>query len=237
MCLIIHNPKGKPLDKDKVKAAYENNSDGFGIMWVENEKVQVTRGLFDFNEICQSLDYLKGIEYACHFRYRTQGLISELQCHPHMVLNKEKHGSDLYLMHNGTLTGFAHKKKSDSKMFAQMLRNKAFENPERALEIVSHEGFSSRISKVIGKNNKLLFMGSDGKVNIVNKSEGKNIDDCWYSNTYSLKPRTRKYITMINDDIQSSATPSKFSEYVTGKTYSGNYSEWLGRYYQTERKL
>ena len=37
MCLIAYNPNGNKLSKSLMRVAYDNNPDGFGIVWLDDD--------------------------------------------------------------------------------------------------------------------------------------------------------------------------------------------------------
>src|SRR6056300_365314 len=104
MCIIVHNPKGKMLEKNLLRTAYENNPHGVGVMWQENNKVHTIKSICNFDDVWELTKHLHGFCYTMHFRWRTVGPIEQQQCHPHKILNTSDHGMDMYMMHNGTIT-------------------------------------------------------------------------------------------------------------------------------------
>ena len=221
MCLIIYNKGGEAKTPENyLKAAYENNHDGFGMMFADNGKVHVIRGLFDYNEIKQMIDDISGYPHVVHFRYRTRGPIDVSNCHPHRVLSKKSDGQDLWMMHNGTFFHLkADEEESDSVKFAKHLRS--------ALRVYGPDTLFDksqlhRMANRVGSVNKLVFLRGDGKIALVNKNQGFEEDGCWYSNTYSLKSGYReakaavdsanvqKYI-QLNNKLAEATLPKKSS--------------------------
>jgi hypothetical protein len=207
MCLIVNNPQGKILHPVRIASAHKNNPDGVGVMWydAEADRVHVERGMLNFADFWKIHESLEGVPHAIHFRWRTRGEIGANFCHPFQVLDKATDGVDLYMMHNGTLSGIETSGgKSDSQVFADRLRSKiaGWKNPMDVL----HPHILRRMSKTIGGGNKLLFMGSGGKTVIVNAESGWFDDDTvgpseiktfdgvatptWYSNQYSFSGLT-----------------------------------------------
>ena len=215
MCLIIYNRGNDAKVPEKyLDAAYENNPHGFGMMWADSGKVQIVRGLFDLQDIKSMLKSMDGYPHVVHFRYRTRGPIDDRNCHPHRVLSRKIDGEDLWMMHNGT---FFHLKsdeeESDTVKFAKHLQS--------ALRVYGPDSLFDkqqlhRMASRVGAINKLVFLRGDGKIALVNKSEGFEEDGCWYSNTYSLKPgyrdkqamdlRFSKLNTVISKGSKSTAT-------------------------------
>lgn len=181
MCLIVYNPGGKLLDKEKMETAHQHNDDGFGIMWPENDVVKTYKDIIGFDDVWNILEGFEGHQYAIHFRLKTHGKTNEEGCHPHEII-KDK----LYLMHNGILHSFGSytSDKSDSQLFAESLREKI-----SAGKLEQQDFFDTDIIKQVSDavgGNKILFMDNNGKVSIANEQMGTWTDGVWYSNTYSM---------------------------------------------------
>ena len=209
MCQIINNPTGAPLLKIRLETAFDNNRDGVGVMWHDQEtgRVQTLRGMYSFAELWDLHQMLLGTPHAIHLRYRTRGPVGEVACHPFKILSEEQDGIDLYMMHNGTIEAMpSSKDASDTMQFASRLREKllTWDNP---LDII-RPNLLERMEKTIG-DNRLVFFASGGITAIVNAKTGwfehpeegaVEIDTfdgmstpVWYANQYSfsgLDPNT-----------------------------------------------
>jgi predicted glutamine amidotransferase len=191
MCLIAYNPFGMKLNKGLMRTAYDNNPDGFGIVWLDDDnELSTIKDISDFKTLWTILGYLEGYYYSLHLRYRTKGEISVDQCHPFQVLNRKDHGRDMYLMHNGTIFGLNHKEKSDTQMFAEILRE-IYERKFFDRSVKDFYDFLDGGSETIGSFNRILLM-TNNSIKILNKSEGISHDDVWYSNYYSFIKDYRK---------------------------------------------
>lgn len=187
MCIIAYNPYGTLLNKDRLHIAYGNNRDGVGFMWREEDgRIESVKGFMDFDEVWNWVELLRNYTYALHFRFRTRGLRSEENCHPFEVLNHEKDGMDLLMMHNGTfnLKSFDGDKRSDTQIFADILHNEihGWQNHSDLLR----KPVIRRIEKAITSNNKIVFMTSQGKDAILHEDFGFWDNKIWYSNRYSF---------------------------------------------------
>jgi predicted glutamine amidotransferase len=184
MCIIFHNPDGRPINRNHLQTAYENNPHGYGFMWNEGGHLNIVKGVAkDFNEIRYLSQELKGFEYTLHLRWRTAGIIGEQQCHPFQILEKDNDGLDFSMVHNGTMFQLTkHPEKSDTQLFSENLRRIILaKDPRFKLN------FISGIEKKVGKHNKMVFMTSDKRTFFVNKQLGTEINGVWYSNTYSIE--------------------------------------------------
>lgn len=197
MCLIGYNPFGNRLSQSLMRVAYDNNPDGLGIVWLDDDnELSVVKDVTDFKTFWSLLKDLDGYTYAFHLRYKTRGQITPEQCHPFQVLNREKHGVDLYMMHNGTIFGLEEKNKSDSQIFADILQEmyeKNFMGECFTTEnLIKFYNFIEGGKTTIGSFNRLLFL-TNQTVKIVNKSDGIRHNDIWYSNYYSFIKGYRKH--------------------------------------------
>ena len=196
MCLIIAPGKeGQPalLPRDVFDYAYPKNNDGFGAMWVEDGRVQ------HFKTLGLSADavYGKMEEYTelhpdviFHMRLKTHGKIIPGLAHPFRILNKSRHGKDLFFMHNGILGGYGNNLsygQSDTTAFKDkvliplLTRDPdALDDPE-VWNMINRETSGSR----------LIFLDSEGKKYITSPSSWNNRYDLTLSNTYMIPPEVR----------------------------------------------
>ena len=93
MCLIIATENPKQLSSALLETAYENNSDGFGIMFINKGKLHthkiVPKNFADIEKMWskyQDLETPMGI----HFRFATKGDTKKSMSHPFQVLSKAK---------------------------------------------------------------------------------------------------------------------------------------------------
>ena len=103
MCLIIQG-KPKHFTKEIIKKAFEKNSDGFGLMYLDKSNRVVAKKFYTkkinkilkvFKEHSRRCD-----EIALHFRISTNGNTNNKNCHPFQVLNQDNDRADCFLMHN-----------------------------------------------------------------------------------------------------------------------------------------
>jgi predicted glutamine amidotransferase len=165
----------------------DHNKDGLGIMYIDPKTSKVTverylpKDVWAGSEIIEKrFDALKNIHAVFHLRFRTHGDISLPNTHPFKVLDKKKHGKDLYFMHNGminlTSTNPADKGKSDTILFNETILQPTL---QKYPELLYNEAFQSLICEYIG-HSKLLFMDSDGV--ITRLGEWETNEQCIVSN-------------------------------------------------------
>ena len=192
MCLIIQTDKPKQLSTRLLETAYENNSDGFGVMFVNKGKLHthkiVPKTFKDIEKIWdkyKSMDIPMGI----HFRFATNGDTNKSMSHPFQVLSRAKGDDrDMWVMHNGPQlpTPMIDSNKSDTHQFVKwVLRPQLSANPN----LLHNAEWQEMIEDLIGTD-KLLFL--DGKTKefvIFNRDEGTDMENVgWLSNTYSIQP-------------------------------------------------
>lgn len=201
MCIIIYNKDGRPIPEKHLELCYENNEDGFGVMYASEGRVKAFKAMFELEHIKEIEKNLRGGPYAMHFRYATVGEVNDTNLHPHQILDADADGEDLWMMHNGTFMflrkkGYKDKKTgkfittvSDSVLFAEKIRQIVL---ELGSDILFDQWYQDRLSKYIG-GNKILFMNGHGQVAIINEKKGwRPQEGLWYSNRYSLEKGYRK---------------------------------------------
>ena len=168
MCIIIHKPKGKKLDEEKFRFAWESNDDGAGWCFVRGGKLIIRKGVHDVDDawkgIKKDIKENGNPQMLIHLRYTTRGATDDENCHPFPI-----RGHGVAMMHNGTIhkigvpanstTG-----RSDSRIFAEdMLPNfkRGFESDEMHLDM---------IQAYISAESRVVFMSTKDKVTFVNKT-------------------------------------------------------------------
>ena len=189
MCLIIQTNEPKKVDIDLMECAYQNNSDGFGVMFYNNGKVHthkiVPKSFKDINkvwDIYKDLDTPMGI----HFRFTTEGETTRSLSHPFQVLNAKEHGRDLWVMHNGARlpTPMIDANKSDTHQFIKwILRPQLSNNPAMLYNVE----WQDMLAETIGTDKMVFLDGKTKEFTIVNPQQGKEVQGVgWVSNTYSI---------------------------------------------------
>ena len=197
MCLAINIPAKTELKWDLLRAAYDNNGDGFGLMYfTANDTIHIKKivpsSWQDVENVIKQYEFvLKTTNLALHFRWRTHGDIDENNSHPYMVLNTAEHGRDVYLVHNGTITNAPSfdNKMSDTWHFIEyMLRPMLAAKPE-LLDTSEGRQALSKLMDTFSNGDRFILMDSKtGETMLVNGLH-KNSEwpEVWLSNTYSLR--------------------------------------------------
>jgi len=172
MCIaILNTKKAGRLPKSQIKNSWDNNDMGAGLLWTENNKLNVFKTYLydDYIEKYNELRDNNSIgNIVLHFRIATSGYNGEHNLHPFLV------NDNLGFVHNGVIYGLGNKDFSDTYQFNDML--KGFKH-----DFINCKMTKYFISEYIGAS-KLIFLNSDDKYTIVNEHLGKWTDDNWYSN-------------------------------------------------------
>jgi len=177
MCIAILNTKQTTLKKQLLKNCWENNGDGAGMLYIDNDnQLKVFKEMKNFNTF-----YNKYIDVrqkygkrniVLHFRISTHGKINETNCHPFLV------DDDLGFVHNGMIYNAPTSKDySDTYMFNETMLKKfkpGFEHDEIVLDL---------LADYIGMGSKLVFLNSNDEWAIVNEEAGHWNLGCWFSNS------------------------------------------------------
>ena len=191
MCLIVWKESAKSeFTNRQFKSMINRNSDGLGIMWRENGRVLFEKVLGTPKDKFKMFQRHRDKEqYAMHARFKTHGLIDKHNCHPYELLNIDKGDPiDLYLMHNGVLSGVPETDKdmSDTWHFVEYIL-KPIAKTNLPLLWESDEFHTWLQKQIVGS--KLLLMRSDNAAEhstlILNSQAGVNQNGCWLSNSYS----------------------------------------------------
>lgn len=189
MCLAIMMPVGANVPDEHLRNGWDNNSDGAGYMFVAGGKLVIRKPYYRFKTF--KADYTQDkaefgdlSPFVVHFRFGTHGDFTEVNVHPHSLCN-----GNVGLVHNGVLSEFdgciGKEDLSDTAFFCRTvlaLRKRS--------QLLGGK-FGQYLADLIGTENKLVMLGNDGRVSIINDGAGVWDGNIWYSNTYSLKPRKK----------------------------------------------
>ena len=203
MCIIVAKEKGQKLpSKETLKTCFNHNSDGAGLMYVQDNKVVIDKGYMDFKSFYKRIKKLQkrfnsdltDKAIVMHFRIGTSGENDKATTHPFPISNKSEDlkktyfKTDLGMAHNGIISNFVYGKDlSDTQNFVKdfvsvfkELDKKFFLN-ENVMKLLEREA-----------NSKLCFLDNRENIYYI----GNFIDDngIKYSNsTYKEYKYTYKY--------------------------------------------
>lgn len=210
MCVILDKKLGSEIPLDVLTNAAKRNSDGYGVVIADRGQLAVFQAVADkydtaADEVNRILGEAKDLPTMVHFRFATAGKRSLVNTHPFPLLTKEKHGVDVQLMHNGTMSHF-NITGSDSSDTARMVDEVAAPLFERAWKyhdgneeaLMTDESLMATLRALVGYG-VITFMSQSGWISKVNMFNGQDYDWGWASNKSTLE------------------TPSKDSWYRRGK--------------------
>lgn len=185
MCLIILANDLKSLSLDDLETAYNRNSDGFGVMYLNKNNNFVSEKFVpnDFNEVKTFFNHHKKQtdEMAIHLRFTTEGKTNKKNCHPFISYNQDNR--TIGMMHNGPRLPIPliHKNCSDTWHFNEHnLKPLLKKNPNVILNL----HYQLELAEHIGSD-KMIFLDSKSrKFIIINEKLGNFKGANWFSNTY-----------------------------------------------------
>jgi hypothetical protein len=187
MCTAITIGPNKTLQQEHALNCFNRNDDGCGFAYIENGKVLIKKGYFDFNNFWEDFDAIQQINKLpklVHFRIATSGLIDLENCHPWEI------DSEHALIHNGIIPAFyAAGGVSDTGLFVEKLIKPIFKHNS---EQYKDPCIKLLLEDYIGKNNKIAFLDKDGNIDILNEKEGIWEDGIWFSNLAYLTPAKKE---------------------------------------------
>ena len=179
MCILIQHSKSSSFSDELLTDFYGHNSDGFGLMYGDGQKLHITKSLGSVEEtIALYRDLAEGRDCIIHYRMKTHGKIDLTNCHPYRITD------ELWVAHNGILSASnpINKDLSDTwHLIEYILKPIAEQNVDRIFD----DDFRIYLESLIGSSNKLAFCHADGRTAIVNRDSGVEYKGSWMSNTYA----------------------------------------------------
>jgi predicted glutamine amidotransferase len=216
MCIAVVNPKAVTLKKQILQNCWDNNNDGAGILYVQNNKVVAKKEMTDFNVFYGYYQEAKrsGNDVILHFRIGTSGGVNEHNCHPFHVQD------DTWFVHNGMLD--VHVPANSPISDTQIFNNAFLKGLPR--DFMYNDTMLDLIEYSIGNGNKFIFFNELGHWRIVNEQAGTWDLGCWFSNksySYSYKkPVYNNYNYGYGTAYQPSSTIG----------YARTYNDWDDTY-------
>ena len=202
MCIIAIKPKGKKMfDENTIRTMFENNFDGAGFMYYDNNlhKVVIDKGYMTCESLINALKQhdFTNTNLILHFRIGTSGLRDKLNCHPYPIYAKNslKCVCDIAMAHNGILkdyTPYRYVDVNDTQLFIEYALKPLSKG------FINNKDIKHLIGEIIGNNNKLAFLDSDNKVTMINHFIEDN--GYYYSNNSYKPKKIRQTDVCIWDD-------------------------------------
>lgn len=179
MCIIVAKKKGvKMPSKNILETCFNNNSDGAGLMYVQNGQVIIDKGYMDFKSFYKRLQKLErrlgdltNKSIVMHFRIGTQGANDKATTHPFPIskdiaqLKATYVKTDVGMVHNGIISKFNYDKSiSDTQLFIKdfvsVIKNlkKDFYTDNSVMQLLKGEIGSSKLC-FLDKNENIYYIG------------------------------------------------------------------------------
>ena len=207
MCIIIQG-KTKDFTKKILSRAYSNNADGFGLMYLKNNKI-VAEKIYPktFKDVRKLFKKHRDLteEIALHFRICTNGNKNKFNSHPFNVFDYD-FKYQMFLMHNSPQLPCYQKSKkySDTFYFTKQILSPIL---TKDISLLKKDSFKNTLEEIINieTDSKILLLDTyTNKYTFLGKwyEEKDQLKSLKISNTYGLQERT--YFAGW-----SSGTPSK----------------------------
>lgn len=196
MCIAILKPKGKSLDKNLLMTCSENNPDGCGFAYLDDNSGDIIINKFMlFEDFWKEYSKIqKNHTTLVHFRIATHGKVELQNCHPFKLNSK------MVLIHNGIISGYGSRidNVSDTKDFIEKvignISHKMWKNPS----------FRELVGKAIGYS-KFAILDTNDNYYIINEDKGLWDNGVWFSND-SYKKRVAKIVSSTSKTTTSQST-------------------------------
>ena len=228
MCLITINTADTLFTSAWLLDFYRYNADGLGVMYAEAGELFIEK--FVPKSEKQVLNFYRthvdGREAVVHWRMRTHGATNTDNAHPYEVLNKAEHGLDLWMMHNGILSGVASdvKEMSDTWHF---IRDTLKPLLAQNVDLLRNLAFIELLEDRIGCSNKLVFLDNLGRRTIINEAAFTDFSGARLSNTYAWSSHAKHNTAFPEEPIKSYLKSGKKGNSKDYRSYQG-YSPYQG---------
>lgn len=152
MCLIIQGSP-KKFNREIISKAFQRNSDGFGLMYIDKKSKRIVSKKFYTKKLNKILKTFKTHSKNCdqialHFRITTNGNTNNKNCHPFSVLNADNDRIDVSLMHNSPMlpAPLLSDAFSDSYYFSKIILRPILKNN---FKLISNKSFLDCLEKII----------------------------------------------------------------------------------------
>ena len=205
MCIAIANLKGMPLSRAHFMNAWDNNSHGGGLCYVEGGVLKLHHELTDKEALYAIYsDKVRKSNVLLHMRITSKGSKTLDNCHPFPVT------PDLALIHNGTIMNSKltiEGQESDTSAFASLLGNM----PPDFLE---YPDLVSLLENFIGSS-KIALMDSSGNFHFLNKNGPSAFVDKTTGNWFSNRSheRVNNYVWQGNKKVYKQGYSAPVSTY------------------------
>ncbi len=220
MCLIIRCEKDKPLSRELLEDMQRRNDDGFGFMWIQDNKLKTHKNNSDdFELLWSKYEELKAFNPFIHLRYKTHGLIDHTNTHPYPC------GHGIYLMHNGivNVNDSSDRDKSDTWHFIDQLIKPLIDLSPNPHKVIRSDKFRKLIENWMGNNTRMVF-GDRGGFIIFNEKAWHKIDNIRTGCEGLLVSNT--YAWSGSQFGAPKVTPATYTDNIKAKAHYKNNGQW-----------
>ena len=205
MCIIVYKPTGTENPSwETLHNCFNNNSDGAGFMYAENNRVYFEKGFMSWKSFKRAFKPFKNrtdLPIVIHFRITTHGGTEKGLCHPFPLVSDKKKlkatsgTTNVGIAHNGciSLTSNAEEGMSDTSEFVRkyasvvITNSKWYKNPNA----------NKLLAEIIGS--RMCVLSNDGHGELVG-SGWSEVDGVMFSNTSYEKQTWVYYNSIFGDD-------------------------------------
>ena len=255
MCVIAVAKKNQKFNKEELRACFNYNPDGAGLMYLDKKvgQVHVKKGFFKFKDLWKEVTKLPlDTPRVVHMRIATSGAISTATCHPFPVCKNYKEMglgdsySNIALAHNGVMHEYTP---------TQGMKAKHSDTMQFIKEVIAPMGgsiFNEAVKEMTEKAmspNRFAILGNKGQLAILGEWVQSEKSGILYSNS-SYLTTPKYYYGGHNDDccsygnwddyydntvsLEFSFTPEEYEnvEHWLDDVYIelGNYGIWVDNY-------
>lgn len=215
MCLITINTTETTFTAAWLLDFFEYNADGLGVMYAENGALTVEKFVptTEAEVLKFYQEHVAGREAVVHWRMKTHGKIDAANAHPYQVLNMKEHGLDLWMVHNGILSGVSSDQKQMSDTW-HFIRDTVRPILVKDVDMLRNPAFIELLEDRIGHSNKLVFLDNLGRQTIINEAAFHDFSGAKLSNTYAWSSHSKHNLE----------APEAYPVYDKG-AYSGYYGK------------
>lgn len=188
MCVIVVKPAGVKLKRAYWHECFRINGHGAGLSYVEDNKLVVDKGYFEFEDLYKEIVKHEDKEMVVHFRISSAGAVNFANCHPFYVESVAFPRYSWSISHNGTLDYRSTKDESDTNLFVNEVLGPQLEVHPWFLDDHPGQWFLKKACENKHANSKIVVFRYDNekkesKIYIANKNLGTEEMGCWFSNT------------------------------------------------------
>lgn len=158
MCVILEKKPEHILTPELLRALWARNTDGWGIMYLNDEGTPVRRRGLTVETLIETASILDNRTGYIHTRHATKGLTNRDNCHPYIIM------PGFLLMHNGQLDIKCEKELfSDTWHYAEYVLKPLLKSVNDPHAFIRSGAFRFLLQAAV-EDNKIVILDKDGAV-------------------------------------------------------------------------